>query len=126
MSRLAIQPGVHVQATFASKVDVKSESEVHVTREVDGGLQTIGLQLPAVVTCDLRLNEPRFATLPNVMKARKKKIEQVDPVADCMVDLAPSLKIISVAEPQARQAGSILNSVDELVDKLQNEAKVLD
>lgn len=113
-----------VQATCASKVDVKSRDEIHVTREVDGGLETVGLKLPAVITCDLRLNEPRFATLPNVMKARRKQIELFDP-ADFNVDPTPSLVTLSVTEPEARAAGVMVGSVDELVDKLQNEAKVL-
>jgi electron transfer flavoprotein beta subunit len=95
-----------------------------VTREVDGGLETLGLALPAVVTCDLRLNAPRFTSLPNVMKARKMKIESFDPAAH-KIDLTPSLTTISVAEPVSRAAGIVVSSVDELIDKLQNEAKVI-
>lgn len=93
-------------------------------REVDGGLETVSLTLPAVVTCDLRLNQPRFATLPNVMKARKKKIEQFTP-EDFGVDTSPSLVTLSVTEPPVRAQGRVVDSVDELLEKLQTEAKAL-
>lgn len=97
---------------------------LHVTREVDGGLETVALELPAVVTCDLRLNEPRFVKLANVMKAKKKKTETLS-IDDVGIDTAPVLEILSVAEPPKRQAGVMVDSVDELLEKLQTEAKVL-
>src|SRR5690606_31439204 len=97
---------------------------LNVTREVDGGLQTVSLKLPAVVTTDLRLNEPRYASLPNIMKARKKEIKAV-PVADTGVDVTPRLKTLKVSEPPKRQAGIKVGTVAELVDKLKNEAGVL-
>lgn len=102
----------------------EAKNEVQVTREVDGGLETVALQMPAVVTCDLRLNEPRFATLPNIMKARKKKIESIQ-LASLGLDTSSRVEVLSVSEPPKRQAGVILKDVDELVDKLRNEAKVL-
>ena len=111
------------QGTFASKVDL-GDSTVDVTREVDGGLQTVKLKLPAIVTTDLRLNEPRFASLPNIMKAKKKPIDEKAP-ADFGVDIAPRLTVLKTAEPPARQAGVKVGSVAELVDKLKNEAGVL-
>ncbi len=111
------------QGTFASKV-VVADGKLTVTREVDGGLETLELNLPAIVTTDLRLNEPRYASLPNIMKARKKPIENVKP-ADLGVDPAPRLKITKVAEPAKRQAGVKVGSVAELVSKLRNEAKVI-
>ncbi len=111
------------QATFASKVEI-ADGRAQVTREVDGGLQTLAVQLPAVVTTDLRLNEPRYASLPNIMKARKKPIETVKP-ADLGVDVAPRLSVLKVEEPPKRQAGKKVGSVQELVDKLRNEAKVI-
>ncbi len=111
------------QGTFASKVAVEGE-KLLVTREVDGGLETVELQLPAIVTTDLRLNEPRYASLPNIMKARKKPIETVKP-ADLGVDPAPRLKTIRVVEPPKRQAGVKVGSVAELVAKLKTEAKVI-
>ncbi len=111
------------QATNASKVDLQGE-RVQVTREVDGGLETISLALPAVITTDLRLNEPRYVTLPNIMKAKKKPLETVSP-ADLGVDAAPRLKTLKVAEPAARSAGIIVPDVATLVDKLKNEAKVV-
>jgi electron transfer flavoprotein beta subunit len=95
-----------------------------VTREVDGGLERLQLKLPAIVTTDLRLNEPRYASLPNIMKARKKPIETVKP-ADLGVDVAPRLTVLKVEEPPKRQAGKKVASVQELVDKLRNEAKVI-
>jgi electron transfer flavoprotein beta subunit len=95
-----------------------------VTREVDGGLETVSLALPAIITADLRLNEPRYASLPNIMKARKKPIETLKP-ADLGVDPAPRLTIVKVAEPPKRQAGAKVGSVAELVSKLKLEAKVI-
>jgi electron transfer flavoprotein beta subunit len=111
------------QGTFASKVEI-ADGVATVTREVDGGLETVALTLPAVVTADLRLNEPRYASLPNIMKARKKPIDVVKP-ADLGVDPAPRLKTIKVVEPPKRQAGKKVGSVAELVEKLRNEAKVI-
>ena len=111
------------QGTFASKVAV-ADGEATVTREVDGGLETVTLKLPAIVTTDLRLNEPRYASLPNIMKARKKPIETVKP-ADLGVDVTPRLTVMKVEEPPKRQAGRKVSSVAELVDKLRNEAKVI-
>jgi len=111
------------QATFASKVAIEGEA-LTVTREVDGGLETLAMSLPAIVTTDLRLNEPRYASLPNIMKARKKPIETIKP-ADLGVDPAPRLTVLSVAEPPKRQAGKKVASVAELVDKLRTEAKVI-
>jgi electron transfer flavoprotein beta subunit len=115
------------QGTFASKVEVEGTSPgggLKVTREVDGGLETVALTLPAIVTADLRLNEPRYASLPNIMKARKKPIETVKP-ADLGVDVAPRLTVLKVVEPPKRQAGVKVGSVQELVAKLRNEAKVI-
>ena len=111
------------QGTFASEVAV-ADGKVNVTREVDGGLQTVALDLPAVVTTDLRLNEPRYASLPNIMKAKKKPLETVAP-GDLGVDLAPRTKTVKVEPPAERQAGIKVASVEELVDKLKNEAKVI-
>ena len=111
------------QGTFASKVVIEGETAT-VTREIDGGLETVALTLPAVVTTDLRLNEPRYASLPNIMKARKKPIETLKP-ADLGVDPAPRLTVITVAEPPKRQAGVKVGSVAELVNKLRTEAKVI-
>eukprot|EP00127_Corallochytrium_limacisporum_P001936 Clim_evm91s88 gene=Clim_evmTU91s88 len=111
------------QATFASKIDVDGD-KLAVTREIDGGLENIKVKMPAVVTADLRLNEPRYATLPNIMKAKKKKVEKIKP-ADLGVDITPRLKVISVEDPPVREAGIKVETVDELVDKLKNEAKVL-
>ncbi|MFO1152612.1 MAG: electron transfer flavoprotein subunit beta/FixA family protein [Rhodospirillales bacterium] len=111
------------QGTFASKLVVDG-GEAMVTREVDGGLETVALKMPAVVTVDLRLNTPRYASLPNIMKAKKKPIETVK-AADLGVDTAPRLKTLKVEEPPKRQAGVMVKSVAELVDKLRNEAKVL-
>jgi electron transfer flavoprotein beta subunit len=111
------------QGTFASKITVEGEKLV-VIREVDGGLETIEIALPAIVTSDLRLNEPRYASLPNIMKARKKPIETVKP-ADLGIDPAPRLTVLKVTEPPKRQAGKKVGSVAELVDKLRNEAKVI-
>ena len=111
------------QGTFASKVDLQAE-EVLVTREVDGGLQTVSLKMPAVVTTDLRLNEPRYASLPNIMKAKKKPIDQIAPT-DLGVDPAPRLQILQVDEPAGRQAGEMVEDVATLIEKLRSEAKVI-
>lgn len=111
------------QATFASKV-VVADGKATVTREVDGGLETIALTLPAVITTDLRLNEPRYVTLPNIMKAKKKTIDIVKP-EDLGVDIAPRLKTIKVEEPPKRSAGVMVADVAALVEKLKNEAKVI-
>jgi electron transfer flavoprotein beta subunit len=111
------------QGTFASKITIEGDA-LTVIREVDGGLETLALSLPAIVTTDLRLNEPRYASLPNIMKARKKPIETVKP-ADLGVDPTPRLTVLSVAEPPKRQAGQKVGSVAELVAKLRTEAKVI-
>jgi len=111
------------QATFASKITL-GEGEAEVTREIDGGLETLTVKLPAVMTTDLRLNEPRYASLPNIMKAKKKPVD-VKTVEELGVDAAPRLKIVKVAAPDKREAGVMVESVAELVEKLQNEAKVL-
>ncbi|MBU3605368.1 MULTISPECIES: electron transfer flavoprotein subunit beta/FixA family protein [unclassified Polynucleobacter] len=111
------------QATFASKV-VIADGKATVTREVDGGLETIALNLPAVITTDLRLNEPRYVTLPNIMKAKKKAIDIVKP-EDLGVDIAPRLKTMKVEEPPKRSAGVMVADVAALVEKLKNEAKVI-
>ncbi|MBL9009942.1 MAG: electron transfer flavoprotein subunit beta/FixA family protein [Alphaproteobacteria bacterium] len=111
------------QGTFASKVLPEGDS-VTVTREIDGGLQTVKLKLPAVVSTDLRLNEPRYASLPNIMKAKKKPIDEKSP-ADYGVDPAPRLKVLNVAEPPKRAGGAKVKTVQELVEKLKNEAGVL-
>ncbi|MEE2690988.1 MAG: electron transfer flavoprotein subunit beta/FixA family protein [Pseudomonadota bacterium] len=111
------------QGTFASKV-AKDGDKLKVTREIDGGLQTVALSLPAIVTTDLRLNEPRYASLPNIMKAKKKPLDVKEPSA-YGVDLAPRLKVLKVTEPKKREAGVKVASVAELVDKLKNEAGVL-
>jgi electron transfer flavoprotein beta subunit len=111
------------QATFASKVEISGQT-ARVTREVDGGLQTLELDLPAVITADLRLNEPRFASLPNIMKARKKPLE-MRPLADLNADTAPRLTVTKVAEPEGRKAGIKVASAADLVARLKNEAGVL-
>ena len=111
------------QATFASKV-VVAEGRASVTREIDGGLETLSLALPAVVTTDLRLNEPRYATLPNIMKAKKKPLDTVKP-AELGVDVAPRLTTLKVAEPPQRSAGERVADVAQLIDKLKNVAKVI-
>ena len=111
------------QATFASKIEVNDKS-LQVTREVDEGLETIEINLPAVVTCDLRLNEPRYASLPNIMKAKKKQIEQII-VKDLNVDIANRIQQLKVEEPPKRKAGVKVANVAELVSKLKNEAKVI-
>jgi electron transfer flavoprotein beta subunit len=111
------------QATFASKVAI-ADGKAQVTREVDGGLETIKINLPAIVTTDLRLNEPRYVTLPNIMKAKKKQLDNVKP-ADLGVDVAPRLKTLKVTEPPKRSAGIKVPDVATLVAKLKNEAKVI-
>ena len=111
------------QATFASKVEIAGQ-QANVTREIDGGLETLSLKLPAVVTTDLRLNEPRYVTLPNIMKAKKKPLDTVKP-ADLGVDVAPRLKTLKVTEPAKRSAGVMVPDVATLVQKLKNEAKVI-
>ena len=111
------------QATFASQIEVKEKS-LEVTREIDEGLETIEVNLPAIVTCDLRLNEPRYASLPNIMKAKKKPIEQIN-ASDLGVDTKTRIEQIKVEEPPKRKAGIKVASVEELVQKLKNEAKVI-
>ena len=111
------------QATFASKIEFKEKS-LEVTREIDEGLETIEVNMPAIITCDLRLNEPRYASLPNIMKAKKKPIEQINAV-DLGVDTKPRIDQIKVEEPPKRKAGIKVASVEELVQKLKNEAKVI-
>ncbi|KAF9143327.1 hypothetical protein BGX30_000768 [Mortierella sp. GBA39] len=111
------------QATFASKVELGDKS-MTVTREVDGGVETVKTPLPAILTTDLRLNVPRYASLPNIMKAKKKPLAKFT-VADLGVDVKPRLQTLKIVEPAKRQGGKIVESVDELVDKLKNEAKVL-
>ena len=111
------------QATFASELAI-SDGKATVTREVDGGLQTVSVNLPAIVTTDLRLNEPRYASLPNIMKAKSKPLD-VMPVADFGIDITPRISTLKVSLPPEREAGVIVETVDELVDKLKNEAKVI-
>ncbi len=111
------------QATFASKIEI-ADGEAKVTREVDAGLETINVKLPMVATTDLRLNEPRYASLPNIMKAKKKPIDNMTP-DDLGVDVAPRLSVLSVVEPSKRQEGVKVEDVAELVEKLRNEAKVI-
>ncbi|KAF9917702.1 hypothetical protein BX616_000167 [Lobosporangium transversale] len=111
------------QATFASKVEL-AEKAMTVTREVDGGVETIKTPLPAILTTDLRLNVPRYASLPNIMKAKKKPLTKLT-IADLAVDVKPRLETLKVTEPPKRQGGKLVESVDDLVDKLKNEAKVL-
>ena len=111
------------QATFASKVEVADDA-VTVTREIDGGLETLEVSLPAVITTDLRLNEPRYVTLPNIMKAKKKPLDKKTP-DELGVDVTPTLKTVKVIEPPERSAGQKVGSIDELVDKLKNEVKVI-
>ena len=111
------------QATFASKIDVK-DNKLEVTREIDEGLETIEINVPAIVTCDLRLNEPRYASLPNIMKAKKKPIEEIA-ASDLGVDTSPRVEQIKVEEPPKRKAGIKVANVAELVQKLKNEAKVI-
>ena len=111
------------QGTFASEVNF-TDGSVEVTREIDGGLQTVSLKLPAIVTTDLRLNEPRYASLPNIMKAKKKPMDTFT-AEELNVDLVPRLKTLKVSPPPERAAGIIVKSIEELVDKLKNEAKVI-
>lgn len=111
------------QGTFASKVQIEGE-EALVTREIDGGEETVALKLPAVISADLRLNEPRFVKLPNIMAAKKKPLEKLSP-ADLAVDISPRLNTVKFSEPKARQAGVKVADVAELVEKLKNEAKVI-
>ena len=111
------------QATFASKIEVKEKS-LEVIREIDEGLETIEVNMPAIVTCDLRLNEPRYASLPNIMKAKKKPIEQIN-ASDLGIDTSPRIEQIKVEEPPKRKAGIKVANVEELVQKLKNEAKVI-
>jgi len=115
--------GNMAQATFASQVEI-ADGRAKVTREVDGGLETLSIMLPAVVTTDLRLNEPRYVTLPNIMKAKKKQLDILKP-ADLGVDPAPRLRTLKVSEPPGRKAGIKVADVKALVDKLRNEAKVI-
>jgi electron transfer flavoprotein beta subunit len=111
------------QATFASKIEIK-DKKLEVIREIDEGLETIEVNLPAIVTCDLRLNEPRYASLPNIMKAKKKPIDQINS-SDLGVDTTPRVQLVKVEEPPTRKAGIKVSSVAELVQKLKNEAKVI-
>ena len=111
------------QGTFASEIKI-NDNKVNVTREVDGGLQTLSLNLPAIITTDLRLNEPRYASLPNIMKAKRKPLA-VKSASDLGVDLAPRTTLLKVTPPAERQAGVVVESIDDLVEKLKNEAKVI-
>ena len=111
------------QATFASNIEVKDNS-LQVTREIDEGLETVEINIPAIVTCDLRLNEPRYASLPNIMKAKKKPIEEIN-VSDLGIDITPRVQQLKVEEPPKRKAGIKVANVAELVQKLKNEAKVI-
>src|SRR3712207_867018 len=121
--RSTLFPYTTLFRSFASKIVIEG-SDVLVTREIDGGLQTVWLKLPAVVTCDLRLNEPRYASLPNIMKAKRKPIDTLTPEA-LGVDATPRLRLLTVEEPPRRKGGARVSSVAELVDKLRNEAKVI-
>lgn len=113
------------QATFASKVEIAADQKsVQVTREVDGGLETVGFSLPGIITADLRLNEPRYASLPGIMKARKKEIKEV-PIADFGADMTPRLKVLKLEPPAKKQAGKKLETVQALIDALHTEAKVI-
>ena len=111
------------QATNASEITIK-DSSIQVTREIDGGLQTLELTIPAIITTDLRLNEPRYASLPNIMKAKKKELNIIS-VSDLGIDIKPRTELLSVELPPTREAGIIVENIDELVDKLKNEAKVI-
>jgi electron transfer flavoprotein beta subunit len=111
------------QATFVSKIKL-ADGGMEAVREVDGGLETVKMGLPAIVTVDLRLNEPRYASLPNIMKAKKKPLDVLSP-GDLGVDVSPRLTVLKVTEPPSRKAGVKVGSVGELVDKLKNEAKVI-
>jgi electron transfer flavoprotein beta subunit len=113
------------QATFASKVEIASDQKsAKVTREVDGGLETLGVTLPAIVTADLRLNEPRYASLPGIMKARKKELKEI-PVAELGLDVTPKTRVLKLETPPKRTGGRKVGSVQELVQVLHNEAKVI-
>ena len=111
------------QATFASKLEIQ-DKKIKVGREIDGGIENIEVNLPAVVTTDLRLNEPRYASLPNIMKAKRKPIDEMK-VEDLNIDIVPRLEILKVEEPKSREAGIMVKSVDEMIEKLKNEAKVI-
>ena len=111
------------QATFASKLEIQ-DKKIKVGREIDGGIENIEVNLPAVVTTDLRLNEPRYASLPNIMKAKRKPIDEMK-VEDLNIDIEPRLEILKVEEPKSREAGIMVKSVDEMIEKLKNEAKVI-
>ena len=111
------------QATFASKLEIQ-DKKIKVSREIDGGIENIEVNLPAIVTTDLRLNEPRYASLPNIMKAKRKPIDEIK-VEDLNIDIEPRLEILKVEEPKSREAGIMVKSVDEMIEKLKNEAKVI-
>ena len=111
------------QATFASKLEIQ-DKKIKVGREIDGGIENIEVNLPAVVTTDLRLNEPRYASLPNIMKAKRKPVDEIN-VEDLNIDIEPRLEILKVEEPKSREAGIMVKSVDEMIEKLKNEAKVI-
>ena len=111
------------QATFASKLEIQ-DKKIKVGREIDGGIENIEVNLPAIVTTDLRLNEPRYASLPNIMKAKRKPIDEIS-VGDLNIDIEPRLEILKVEEPKSREAGIMVKSVDEMIEKLKNEAKVI-
>jgi electron transfer flavoprotein beta subunit len=120
---LAALAGI-AQGTFASKLDVQDGTTARVMREIDGGLQTITIKLPAVITTDLRLNDPRYASLPNIMKAKKKPLEELKP-SDLGVELKSQVEVLQVEPPAERKAGVKVKTIEELVDKLRNEAKVI-
>ena len=111
------------QATFASKLEIQ-DKKIKVSREIDGGIENIEVNLPAIVTTDLRLNEPRYASLPNIMKAKRKPIDEIK-IEDLNIDIEPRLEILKVEEPKSREAGIMVKSVDEMIEKLKNEAKVI-
>ena len=111
------------QATFASKLEIQ-DKKIKVGREIDGGIENIEVNLPAIVTTDLRLNEPRYASLPNIMKAKRKPIDEMK-VEDLNINIEPRLEILKVEEPKSREAGIMVKSVDEMIEKLKNEAKVI-
>ena len=111
------------QATFASKLEIQ-DKKIKVGREIDGGIENIEVNLPAVVTTDLRLNEPRYASLPNIMKAKRKPIDEIK-IEDLNIDIEPRLEILKVEEPKSREAGIMVKSVDEMIEKLKNEAKLI-
>jgi electron transfer flavoprotein beta subunit len=114
------------QATFAYKIEFKDEENLEVMREVDGGVETVALSIPAVITTDLRLNEPRYTSLPNIMKAKRKPLEEMDPEDDLGIEIDdPKVEVVGFSLPSERQSGQIVASVDELIEKLANEAKVI-